>query len=373
MSRRACSIIAFHDFFKSKQINQLFTFHTNLYSTSTILLKTILANITVQTFVLCVTMSALRAKYKNIKARRIIQVHPFKLSVEPRLKGSFHEAIGPVIAVVQYFSLMPVNGILNPDVSNLHFKWCSIRSIFAISTICLGATDFVLAMCLILRSKISIENFGAIVYFCSSNISFWFIFLISMEWKAIMLYWWQQEKAFLILPYENNFKVFVRKIKLITLCFFAFGFGEHIFYCSQVLYRNYKEIQLCNSTVTDLFEYTYLKNKYYLAIIIPYHPIALIIAQWANLILTISWSFIDIFIVMISVGITIRYEQINQLLTSVQGKDMPEHFWIKIRGDYLQLNDLVRFVDQKIGSIIFLSCSNNLYFICQLLYANFIT
>lgn len=43
---------------------------------------------------------------------------------------------------------------------------------------------------------------------------------------------------------------------------------------------------------------------------------------------------------------------------------MSANFWKKIREDYVALSELVVTADKIMGPIIFLSFSNNLYFIC---------
>lgn len=44
--------------------------------------------------------------------------------------GTFHEAIGTILAVVQFSGIMPVIGVTDKSVSKLHFKWFTLRAIF---------------------------------------------------------------------------------------------------------------------------------------------------------------------------------------------------------------------------------------------------
>lgn len=46
--------------------------------------------------------------------------------------GSFHEAVGSVLALAQLFAVMPVVGIKSDRASELAFKWTSIRTIYGI-------------------------------------------------------------------------------------------------------------------------------------------------------------------------------------------------------------------------------------------------
>lgn len=46
--------------------------------------------------------------------------------------GSFNEAIGPVLAMGQFFAVMPVIGVQLRSASKLRYCWKSIRTIYSI-------------------------------------------------------------------------------------------------------------------------------------------------------------------------------------------------------------------------------------------------
>lgn len=114
------------------------------------------------------------------------------------------------------------------------------------------------------------------------------------------------------------------------------------------------------------------------------------------IIICASWFFLDLLIMMTSLGLTFRFRQINLRLKKSYGrvscfhisyfyldaafvsnrnyysnKAMPDSFWIEIRSHYLSLVELIRIVDDKLSLIILLSCANNMYFICVQLYYSF--
>lgn len=76
------------------------------------------------------------------------------------------------------------------------------------------------------------------------------------------------------------------------------------------------------------------------------------------------WTFMDIFIMILSVGLSHQFSILNENLQKTQNHDMNQEFWTKRRGQYRKLCDLVAFIDQHISSIIFISFANNLFFIC---------
>lgn len=72
----------------------------------------------------------------------------------------------------------------------------------------------------------------------------------------------------------------------------------------------------------------------------------------------------DLFIILISIGIATRFEQLNNRIGFYKLKNISEFNWGRLRKDYVLLCELVEVVDENLSSIILLSCSNTLYFIC---------
>lgn len=72
----------------------------------------------------------------------------------------------------------------------------------------------------------------------------------------------------------------------------------------------------------------------------------------------------DVFIMVISVGVAGKIKQLNYNLELHKGLIMPEKFWLYYRQSFQELSELVSDVDDVLGNLILLSFSNNLYFIC---------
>ncbi|CAH0722912.1 unnamed protein product, partial [Brenthis ino] len=93
------------------------------------------------------------------------------------------------------------------------------------------------------------------------------------------------------------------------------------------------------------------------------------LTQFFNIQCTFNWNFADVFVICISFYLTSRLEQINRRMSAVKGKSVPVLVWRSLREDYHRVTNLVRRVNEVIGSIIFISFANNLFFIClQLLH-----
>lgn len=87
--------------------------------------------------------------------------------------------------------------------------------------------------------------------------------------------------------------------------------------------------------------------------VFPYHVIELPIYLWIQALLIFAWNFIDLFIILISVALATRFNQIHsRLITSIENNGNSESFWAQIRKDYYSMINLVDKVDQEISSII---------------------
>lgn len=83
--------------------------------------------------------------------------------------------------------------------------------------------------------------------------------------------------------------------------------------------------------------------------------------------MTFNWNFCDIFIIVISIGLTDKIMRFNQHLHQVLSEKNSintKAVWRTIRSDYVQLCGLVESVNNFISPIIVLSCLGNFYFIC---------
>nr|QYF65461.1 gustatory receptor 4 [Pieris rapae] len=96
---------------------------------------------------------------------------------------------------------------------------------------------------------------------------------------------------------------------------------------------------------------------------------------------TVLWNFQDLIIILISMGLTSRYNRLNVFLRRLvmYENDMKEHnlqqnlvkrvyLWRRLRIAYVHQSQLVKRVDKCLGGLILLSNLNNLYFICLQLF-----
>lgn len=74
------------------------------------------------------------------------------------------------------------------------------------------------------------------------------------------------------------------------------------------------------------------------------------------------WNYGDIFIVLLAIGISFRFNQFNDYFRLVIDNEhlMTATTFRDLRVHYFQLIDLVRFVDSKVSGLIMISLGHNM-------------
>uniref|UniRef100_A0A336L7G7 CSON005726 protein n=1 Tax=Culicoides sonorensis TaxID=179676 RepID=A0A336L7G7_CULSO len=182
-----------------------------------------------------------------------------------------------------------------------------------------------------------------------------------------MMFWEKNEVVFLRAPYKQGHTL-RRKVIMSSVCLFFFATAEHILAKASSFYGISHEASYCNHTVDDRFKFYALREHYQIYQLIDYNPLVSLIFYALSAFLTFSWSFLDYFIILLSMGISERFRQINLYLcdcfeNSSIKISQPE-FWKMLRYHFGLVCEILEFVDEKASVVIIVSCLSNLYFIC---------
>ena len=131
-----------------------------------------------------------------------------------------------------------------------------------------------------------------------------------------------------------------------------------------VLFNNQVIITNCNLNESEFLHSYLIAYRHHLTSVIPYHVAEFPIYEWVNILMTFSWHFIDLLIVIISIGLSTRFVQINHRLIKSQGIELPDNFWSEIRQHYYSLIDLVEIVDDEFSVVILIGTGHNLFSLC---------
>jgi hypothetical protein len=116
--------------------------------------------------------------------------------------------------------------------------------------------------------------------------------------------------------------------------------------------------------ITDFFQARYTKSYPEIFNFFEYNIILAILAQYFQTVATFVWNYMNLFIILLSIGISHRFKQLNSVLWTYSGKSVPVQFWVEHRIYYQEICALTARVNKNFSIIILLSISINLFTIC---------
>lgn len=117
-------------------------------------------------------------------------------------------------------------------------------------------------------------------------------------------------------------------------------------------------------SISDPIKAYYIANYASIFLVFPYSGALGFFTKFLNIIATFAWSFTDLFVIIVSIGLASKFKQINEDLMRVKDKSVPPSFWSEYRLYYREVTNLILTVDTALAKIILISISNNLFFIC---------
>jgi gustatory receptor len=187
---------------------------------------------------------------------------------------------------------------------------------------------------------------------------------LATKWKDIMGFWHKMEKPFLNEPYKINGMSFSLKIRIIGFLFISFFVTEHLMFAVMAVQETNHQLQVCNATNFPLLQNYMRRLRPHLLDVLPYRWWIFPIFQWSLTCLVFCWNYVDFFIIMLSLGISTRFDQLNDRLRETPQHEMDRKFWLDIRLHYTNLVCLLDFMDEKISLLVLLSMSHNLFLVC---------
>ena len=156
---------------------------------------------------------------------------------------------------------------------------------------------------------------------------------------------------------------------VITTAYLCLAIFEH--FCSLVSFFCNLQIDIVESnlTVADPVELFITRHIGYSVNNIPYrynHFLGFFL-EYLNFSCTIWWNFLDLFIVLISIGISFLFERVNIRMQNLKGLMLDENVWAEIRYHHFQVLELLQTVNESLNEMLILACFSDGYVIlCQL-------
>lgn len=145
--------------------------------------------------------------------------------------GTFHEAVGLILATSQIFGIMPVRGVRDKSPKGLKFRKFSFRFVLCI-LLSLGLLwMLVIEIIWVYRSTL---EFGKVVniIFDSSNLLSILCFLeLARKWPNLMMKWHEVEKFLPQLKYQMDKQKMAYEIKMVSFMILFISMGRIKFLC----------------------------------------------------------------------------------------------------------------------------------------------
>lgn len=227
----------------------------------------------------------------------------------------FHRSIAPILIIAVVFGIFPVNNLTSKNPISVNFKWKSIRVAYSIFTltVCGFVTAFALAY--VFKTSIMFGKIVFLVYYLSSFLSFIFFVRLALNWNEMMIEWRRVEKT---LPkytekkqnYQNRLRM--RSVAAVIL---FLSFIEHLLSTvSQII-----EVFDC-PRIHNVFEAYMVRSFPLIYYFFPYSIPLSVLVKFAHITSTFIWSFTDLFIMLISMGLSSMLKVINERMLQVKGK-----------------------------------------------------
>lgn len=145
-------------------------------------------------------------------------------------------------------------------------------------------------------------------------------FHIATQWPALMKVWAEKEKRFLHFPYKLGSFRLSRKCKFTAATIGLLAFFEHSLFLWSSFNNHYMTFAKCNRTMKAPISY-FLEHQFpFMFEQISFSLPLGIFVEIMNMSFTFNWNYMELFGMMISIGMMTRFNQINRRLDEVKGK-----------------------------------------------------
>lgn len=258
--------------------------------------------------------------------------------------------------IAQIFAILPLTGLNSKDVFKIKFKFKSIRTAYSLIIFLLLGSYSVIILIWSFQKRISFDRITPVLF--STITAFIIICFIQLakKWPDLMINWIEVEQT---LPkFENVY--FSRKITIISLTIMIISIIEYVLEIINAIYV----VDCGNTKSSDKLRLYFIYDLKELFSLTEYSIYLAIFAKFLDFISTFIWNFMDLFVMLMSVGLSSNFKQLNELLFKLKGKPTNEDYWIKHRNNYRNLSKLCKMVDDAIGVITMISFSSHIFFIC---------
>lgn len=138
---------------------------------------------------------------------------------------------------------------------------------------------------------------------------------LARKWPNLMLQWETIESNLPKFRTQRQKRKMVFQVKVVAFFVLMCSFLEHIL--SLISIVHYSNTCLHQENPTEEFFKAQLSQLF---AVIPFSFTSAVFGKIINIIATFAWSYIDLFVMVMSLGIASHFEQLNQDLQNVKGE-----------------------------------------------------
>jgi gustatory receptor len=246
----------------------------------------------------------------------------------------------------------------------VHFKWKSWRTFYTSFFV----MSVIISVCAnvykhISRGRLTPTSINGAIFYITSTISC--ALFLKVNWRCFFIGWSKVENIFLISNYYKHPPQQMTLKKKVYICIVigltAYLVNQVLYFTSEIKKASHR-VQVCNFTTSVVEEFV-VDHLNHIFSVLPYNHAFGAIGEFFHCAMSFYWTFPDIFIMLLSIGISYRFQQINKRIEYFKCRIVSNDIWNEVRLHYVDVCELVKLVDTTFDKMILLATLNNSYMI----------
>jgi gustatory receptor len=229
--------------------------------------------------------------------------------------GSFHRAIYPLMIIATCFGVMPVNNISSKCPAGLTFTWKSIRFFFAIFVMISCGLESFSTISWTFSTNVEFGKLVILIFYVTNLLSFFCFICLAKEWPNLMRKWHEVEKKLPPVETAEEKRAMTWRIRKTAAIILTLSAVEHILSIVSSV-----AVVLDCPKIKNIVKAYYVHNFPQVFKFFSFsHPLGIYV-KFIHITATFVWSYADLFIMVVSQGLSAKFKQINERMLKDKGK-----------------------------------------------------
>lgn len=162
---------------------------------------------------------------------------------------------------------------------------------------------------------------GGVIFYSSTTMAGFFFLKLAKDWPKLIKLFAEVEEIFHYDSYRSSTRWSMKKkMRIISVVLLTLALAEHLCYFISFLYDRYQQAMICDLKIGDIAGYIITTQLNHIFAKVPFNLITAVWFEYMNISFTFGWNFMDLFIILVSVGIAYRFQQLNERLKYFHGR-----------------------------------------------------